>query len=285
MPAIDDVQLAVDRMLDAMREYVDEASNTTWSPSDGFLFLIVRAILRRQFEALEAIAGLVKGGKAYVAGPLLRPACEELIWTKYLLQIPQETAERLVVTVASKELLANLSAQDKYAGRKVTEELGLLPYLERSRGRKAAHRKTLEELSTELGWPVREGQGAELPSIYWIAKQTEQLRVYNFIYHATSRFVHFSVTELLRRAWGHPGTVSITSEHYRDYWGHFSLYWGLNLFIDTAIEIAQGLSVDATIDEAAFLDAAERIGEFGAVPIITADELDWPEESVDSEPS
>ena len=113
--------------------------------------------------------------------------------------------------------------------------------------------RSLRRLARELDWPQREGRGARLPSIKWVAKQTGELETYEFIYHATSRFVHFSITELLRRAWGNPGTISINSEQFQDYWGHFALYWGLKLFINTAVAITPHLCINAEIDEVDFL--------------------------------
>ena len=276
MTQIDEVEQAIRQMLDAMRKYVDESSNISWKPADGYFVIVTRAVLRRQFETLGVISDLVRAGQGYAVGPLLRPACEELIWIKYLVGIPRDAAEQLVVYLASIEILDNLKAQHNYAGNDVAKELGLLPHLSRSRSRRKVLHGSLRQLAIELEWPQREGQGARQPSIKWVAEQTGELETYKFIYHATSRFVHFSISELLRRAWGNLDMMSIDSEHYRDYWGHFALYWGLKLFINTAVAITPHISTNAEIDEVEFLGALERIGKVGAVPIITAEELDWP---------
>ena len=97
--------------------------------------------------------------------------------------------------------------------------------------------------------------------------------------HATSRFVHFSVAELLRRVWGREGDVSIRSTRFRDYWGSFALYWGLRLFLGSTIELCKqpDIPTDGEMDEAEMILAAvKRVGEYGQVPIITAEELAWP---------
>jgi len=59
--------------------------------------------------------------------------------------------------------------------------------------------------------------------------------MYEFLYHASSRVVHFSVPELMRRIWGRPGEMTIASNLYEKYWADFSLYWGGWIY-------AQGLS-------------------------------------------
>ena len=101
MTKIHEVEQAAQQMLNAMREFIDESSNIAWEPADGFFTIVARAVLRRQFETLGVISDLVRAGQGYAVGPLLRPACEELIWIKYLFDIPEEEAEQLVVCLAS----------------------------------------------------------------------------------------------------------------------------------------------------------------------------------------
>lgn len=278
MPDVETLQKDVQSVLDSMRSFVEAGSDLAWSPSDGVLPIVRRAILRRQFDSLEAISRLVAEEKGYAAALLLRPACEEFIWIKYLAGIASDDSEELLRCVASVEILDSLRAQDDYGGRTVSKELGLLPALENAVARGDAVRARLRALGMRLDWPRRTIEGGQLPGVSWLAKKTGQKRVYNFIYHATSRFVHFSAAELLRRAWGKPGAVSVRSIHFRDYWGAFALYWGLRLFVDSTHELCRALNMpEPELNEPEVLSAAQRINAFGQVPIITAEELAWPE--------
>ena len=278
MAELNNLQKDVQLILDSMRTYVKEASELSWTQSDGFLTLALRAILHKQFEALEVISHLVVQRKGFIAGPLLRPACEELIWASYLVSIPSDAAEELIPCIAQDEVLKSLRAQDQSAGRSVTKTLGLLPHLQNAERAEIDRRKRLQVLGQWLNWPKRDVERGQLPSIRWLAKSTNHQDTYKLIYHATSRFVHFSVAELLRRAWGNPykKSVSISSDQFGAYWSQFSLHWGLILFLDTAIALYEILKISAEIDQTIFLKAAERIGEIGKPPIITAAELDLP---------
>ena len=140
--------------------------------------------------------------------------------------IPQNLAEQLVICIAGEELYKRLHAQDVVAGRTATKSLGLLPYLEKAEKRETDRRKMLRIIGQQLHWPNGPMKNGSLPSVEWIAKKTNEHKTYKLIYQATSRCVHFSVSELLRRAWGNPYTesVSITSLKFTDYWGYFSLY-------------------------------------------------------------
>lgn len=275
---IEDLQTNVQAILESMRSFVEAASDMSWHPSDGFLAIVRRAALRRQFDSLEAIAYLVSDKKGYAAAPLLRPACEEFIWIKYLAAIEVQDSEELLQCVVNDELLRSLRAQDDYAGRTVTRELGLASFLENAEAGEDAVRARLRALAKKLDWPPRAIERGQLPAVSWFASRTGETRVYNFLYHATSRFVHFSAAELLRRAWGKPGNVSVRSAHFRDYWSAFALYWGLRLYLDTVISLCEMPGMpEAGLDEAGLLAAAERIGTLGQVPIVTAEELLWPE--------
>src|SRR5262245_10313395 len=130
MANVEDLQKSVQEVLDTLRPLVDAASDLPWDMKDGFVPIVRRAILRRQFDSLEVISHLVDQKKGYAAGPLLRPACEEAIWIKYLAGIERGDSEELLKCIMSEELLASLRAQDAYGGRAATKELGLVPHLQ-----------------------------------------------------------------------------------------------------------------------------------------------------------
>ena len=89
--------------------------------------------------------------------------------------------------------------------------------------RKKASRERVRALGRKLGWDSKTIQAARRPSVSWLARKTGREDVYEYIYCATSRFVHFNVQGLLRLAWYKPGSLSVRSEHFRDYSGAFSL--------------------------------------------------------------
>ncbi len=275
------LQQEVQQFLDIVGEDVEARNTMSWVPSDGYLPVVFRAILRRQFEGLQVISDLVASGHGFAAGPLLRPSCEEFIWAKYLVQIPTDEAQQLVYCFLHDELFKSLRAQDKYAGRPVTKSLGLLPDLEVFKKNRSELLGKLRCLGTRLGWPPHVISNGQLPSVSWLAKTTAEETTYEFVYHATSRYVHFSVHELLRRGWGNPqeGSLSIDSVYLRDHWAHFCLYWGLSLYLDTLITFLE--VVDPPIEmskqtSVQVLQVLERIGKFVKPSLITPRELDWP---------
>src|SRR5258706_5653997 len=229
------------KLLDSTEPFVDAATQLKWKPADGFLPLILRATIRRQFDCLASTVELVNLFRGYAAAPLLRPACEEFIWTKYLLKLDAEVAERLIKAVAQSELLASLDAQDNYAGRKVSNQLGLTKYLRSMQRRSGQLRSEFRSLGVELDWGKREVEAGRPPAVALLAKKTGETRLYKLLYHASSRFVHFSPSELLRRTWGKSGDVSIRSTHFGKYWAAFTLHWGAYVFSHTVGNIAEAI--------------------------------------------
>ena len=153
-------------------------------------------------------------------------------------------------------------------------------YLEKTTLDKKRLRKRWENLKEKLEWPNSTSQ-SPIPSILWLAKKTGERKIYDYIYFASSRFVHFSTHELMRRCWGDPSTesMSINSSKFNDYWGHFSLYWGYKLFLRTVIlidEIDQFQDVMTKKDREMFYEANTCVVKSGRPPIITKGELFFP---------
>jgi len=238
---------------------------------DSFRQLTFRAILRKQFETLNAIVVLRAVGRGNAAIALLRPMCEEIIWSDYLVTLPAEDAGRLLLCMARTGLYDTYLAQKSYAQAVQMGDLGFSIDSEKRLADSAEESdRELRLLSKKLGWPERK---LVMPTTKYLAKVTNRLEMYNFLYHATSRFVHFSVTELMRLVWGKPGEVRVASNFFDKYWGDFSLYWGGWIYAQTFVAISPVLtdmSTDLGAEELAMFEAAVKtLVSGGGIPILT----------------
>lgn len=278
MPKNDELRLAVADTLQALGPAVERTSRLQWSANDGMLPLVRSAILRRQYECLSVAVDLVEKSQGFAAVALLRPACEEFLWAKYFASLKPSDAEDLLVLIGQRELRDSLAAQDARTGRVVSDTLGLTRYIKQHSASAKALNSRTKALGAKLRWEKRAVENSQLPSVAFVAKAVGETSLYRFLYHASSRYVHFSPAELLRRAWGRTGDVTVSSTHFTDYWGSFVLYWGVFLVANTfpiLCELGGELDLGDSIDEVKLKSAARRIGEHGAVPIITAEELAW----------
>ena len=262
----------VQRILDSTRAFIEKISNFDYDPTDDALPIVCRAVLRRQFDSLEAILQMVAQEKGFLAGSFLRQTCEEFILIKYLTSIPLNSAERLVKTMGEEEVYGLLNAQDNAMGSSETEKLGLVPYLKEMRESKNCRLNSFRTLAKELNWP--KPKSGKIPTVLWFAKKVGEEQIYKLIYHATSRFVHFSPTELARlvRDLNGSGKLSIRPTDLNLYRGAFSLHWGAKLFVYTVNELLKFPNIlkidDVPEEELNHSVLAESLDQMGGTPPI-----------------
>lgn len=111
---------AIDGFLLKTEPITKHRSHLEWKESDGFAPVIFRAAIKRQYESLNSIVAMSRTDNGYSMVSLLRPACEELIWIKYLKHIGLEDANELLRMMAVVEIGKTIEAQcDHYCGGKV----------------------------------------------------------------------------------------------------------------------------------------------------------------------
>jgi hypothetical protein len=269
---MDDLRKGVGEWVEYLRSSTQAATEYVWEGdfSKHIWEVIRRAAIRRQYEALEATLKMVDSGQGHFSILLLRPAYEEFIWIAYLSKYP-EIAQRLTMLLAQHDTTSSLVAQNEYVGTRIMSELGFTQRVIKAqeaidRGVQAQ----IREIGRSLKWPQRSNL---LPSVAFLSRQVNREKEYKFLYHATSKFVHFSTSELARRVWGKHGRVTIGSGSFSNYWSSFSMYWALWLFIHLMVECHDILGpFDA--DEAKHKEMLEWLRRFEAVPIITRQELE-----------
>lgn len=247
---------------------VESVGNYTWTGNDDDQYweFFKRSIIKRQFEALNAIIHLAESKQGHFGVTLLRPAYEELLWGTYL-EKHKDLAPKIALLLSRKEVGDTIEAQNQFLGAKAMQAHGFTQ--KRIKQMKASFRPSTAELRAigkRLGWRNDEPPGAAA-----LARWTGHEKEYNFIYHATSRYVHFSTHELGRRVWGHRGSVTIGSDQFSSYWSDFALYWSFRIYIYVSTVFPD---LWGSEDNPALEGMLDVIKEMYPVPIITASELE-----------
>ena len=266
-----ELTVGIERWLEYTRPLVEVAESYSWSGDDKLQYFnfLKRAAVVRQTEALKAMLAMVEHGHGHFGVTFLRPAYEELIWIEYLIK-NEGVANDIVILLAPLETADNLNAQDEFAGPEGMKTIGFAPLFVKvftAQAKRSAQQ--LKVIGKALGWNMNMNR---LPSTAWLSRKVGRHRDYKFLYHATSRFVHFSANELYRRVWGKQGSVTIGSTTFSDYWQDFALYWGFRLYVDLLIaceEVFRGIK----LDDERFKEVAVWLEKFAQVPIITPEEL------------
>ena len=268
------------QLLDITNEWILAATTVAWRPTYGdhsrgeFFKLSVLAIVTKQSESLQVILSLAATTKGFSAVPLLRAMFEELIWIRFLATLSPSAQGTIIADLASTGLSEALDAQDAYG-------VPNLDFGNKFRGRVSASstaaKAELRGIFIAQGFTLR--RDSTTPSVAQLAKKVDLETTYKFLYHATSRAVHFSVPELLRRVWGRPGSMRVSSDTFEGYWSAFALYWGGWLYSLTFIESLLILQEpDFAAEKALKVQAAAlKIKSHGAIPLLTKEEVYWPE--------
>lgn len=247
--------------------------------ADGVPQVVARFVLKRQVSGVQAAVALARAGLGHLALPLVRPACDERIWWAYLASLQDEPRHQLLAQMSMLESAKAVGAQQQYLGKKIMKELGFSKsFVNGQAATRGGVEKGLNELGRELGWP---DDILGVPSVGWLASKSGLDAVYQFLYAASSKGVHFSPSEALRSGWADSlepdAEVTILATAYRRYRTDFSMHWLCSLLLDTSITIWTLMPADgSTIEDELvrrFEGAAEKIRAAGQIPIVLAAEF------------
>ncbi|WP_327156665.1 DUF5677 domain-containing protein [Streptomyces tubercidicus] len=255
-----------------IRELFDSFNSVTLNDFlQGKKAPLYRACLARQLDGFQAITALTRADLGHVAPAYLRPACEEYFWIKYLNTLQPQDFRDFLLQVANYENLRGLHAQQMYIGKKGMKHLGFpTAFINEALRRVNSGKQRISDIGDRLGWPsATESNGGlvGLPSTHWIANKVSEGKLYDYLYSATSRHVHFSAGELIRR-------TEVQADEEIDYMGagkrsqrsFFALYWGASLLIKTTSESVEGGKESSEPPEGfetRAIDIAERLGRHG----------------------
>lgn len=260
----------------AVQPLIDHISTVSLD-SHSNLDVIRRSILRRQHDSLSAAFLLVDINKGESSLPYLRPACEELIWLRYFNKIGNEHATALADLLLLSDMLRTLNAQCAYTPGQM-EELGLSEWHDAMNKLWSKEKHKLRGLGNVLGWPKPKSGEVRFPSVKHIAGNVGYLPLYNYLYFATSKAVHFNAHELTRRIWGAPPKFCMGAPFFRDYWSLFSMIWGSRLLLLAFIENYELVKQGPDVDESYLHTAIKTLKDYKDIPIIVGREFHLPQE-------
>lgn len=280
--AVEALKPVVEELISIFEPVIDKASRFEWQiMRDGIVPVVIVGALRRQFDSLRAILVLANGGFEDKGVALLRPACEEYLWLKYMKSLRPEQRECVVRAKSQLEVQDSVTAQREDAGADRMRAMGFPDsFIERTSRNADEAQNEIETLAKALGWPAGKRGKRALPSTWYLARITGEESLYKLIFHASSRTVHFTVSELLRLAWGTSSEIRVSNVMMSSYWREFVLYWGWRLFFFTFVEVGELLdgSPFALPDmdshaESRFGALSIPFSKCGPVPIITPQEM------------
>jgi hypothetical protein len=245
-----------------------------WSAvKEDYRLLAINGAFRRQLESIKAAIVLTRQGLGHLAVPFVRPALEDLMYLGFFLNLDRAASQELFILLGRWDGLRALLAQKEFIGDKAMEDLWYTAeFLDSAESLRNKTRDELKELQGQYRW-----RGGTLPSNDWIADQAGQRQLYDYLHSATSRAVHFSAGEIMRRGWGSPtGKMATDSPVIREHLADFTLFQLVLLFFHTwhlvGDEKAAGIIVSDDVEEAEVSEVVKQISVLGQVPLVHAGE-------------
>ncbi|WP_327582219.1 DUF5677 domain-containing protein [Nonomuraea sp. NBC_00507] len=275
---------AAEELVDRAIAFMEPYTEITWKAGvENPKKLAAAFCVKRQIDGIRAAITLARAGLGHMSASFIRPACEDLFWLSYLDKLDAQVAKRLLGAMTALDASRSVIAQQQYSGKKTMTRLGFpAKFVKYSYANKLQSEAVLKELSGTLGWPNTD-EGV-LPPTAWVAAQTGNSKLYDFLYSATSRVVHFSMGEVARRGWSIPedgdpqnSIIDFNSPNHLNYRTDFALYWCCHLFALTWPTALSCLEADLEGADEGVLDvyteALKRLASHGKVPVTLPSEF------------
>ncbi len=227
------------------------------------------AILTKNLRSLQSSVRAIDVGEDLPKVSWLRSCAEELIWGSYLATIEDTTRAKLLKSLAITEVWDQLDAIGAKFGPQGIVDAGLKDASLRFYAGLEKAREDVSACGIVLGWPPKSIKEHSRPSVWFIAKAAGRVDDYKYIYHATSRHVHFCPSELLRLSWANgKSEIEFGAPHFSHYWHAFVVSEGARMLLDAVVSFG---GLDSAIEE--LVAAFEPVQSFGRVPLVTSEEL------------
>jgi Family of unknown function (DUF5677) len=195
------------------------------------------ASLAKNFEFNLYVTNQNQAGNlnSFFLQPMLRGLCEDVIALKYLIdKIDSADAEVLVTAWMSQQTSESIKKQtDFFQTNRPYQPILSRNQKERSKSLRPILnplKSKINRLREKYDWQTDKDR----PSASHMAKSCGLNEIYDYLYAATSRTVHFSPSVLFRMGWGpeqpdQPYTFSTT--HFGGYYESFNVFYGSYLFV------------------------------------------------------
>jgi hypothetical protein len=205
---------------------------------------IIRSAFAKNFEFNYLCNSLEKKVDTFFLMPALRSICEDLIAIKYI---------KRHINIDRNKLITLLTKKRTYQGTVVQKE-----FLEEHK----PHQITLEfqDTETEINRFSQEIKDIliknglkgdkELPSVAHMATDSKLIKLYNYLYYATSETVHFEPALLLRLGWTEnlPSNIfKFSTRNFHKYHHNFCTYYSALLFIEFYKAFKKDIGLDVLI--------------------------------------
>ena len=194
----------------------------------------------------------------------LRGICEDYIVLRYIFSELPNNKDQIIHLMVSEDTYASSIVQWKFFEKYHPNQV--LYY-------KVDFPQKRDECKDKLRNLTKSHRRQSLPSVKDMANKTGLNELYEYIYHATSAYVHYNPHILLRMGWGNLPEITYSTRNFDTYYKHFACFYGAYLFKELCVWMISIGLLDNAI-EAGIQKIVKLLGEEPYWPeIITFEEM------------
>lgn len=250
-----------------LKNSIEKAS--TVNNCKGAYSLAVVSAFSKSVNLVAEIDNKSLDEKYFWIAPTLRSVCEDLIVLGFLDKNFKNQADEIIKLQLSIDNHKSLLAQEAFFDE-------FRPHQPRIRPRNGSSKNKKKEKQLKLIYgSFVNGNNQLQPSVNKMAKDQGMHLLYKFLYHATSRLVHFSPSTLLRMAWFDPNVnISHCDPHALDkYYYNFVKFYSAHLLSAFVNRFSSYIDIDENLRQAIDKNLREVNGNPRWPELVTFEEL------------
>ncbi|MBI1766826.1 MAG: hypothetical protein HYR67_00450 [Bacteroidetes bacterium] len=211
--------------------------------TDKFL-CVIRAAFAKNYEFNLLCNNLTNSEDSFFLMPSLRGICEDLITIKYLKEHINVDWDKLITLLTTKSTFEGTIVQKAFFDHYKPEQIILqFKDAEKELASMTDQIKTIFQKNGLKG-------DKEFPSVSHMATDAKLIKLYDYLYYATSKTVHFEPGMLLRLGWAKDMTSTIftfSTKNFNKYYFDFCSYYSAFLFVEFYKAFKKDLGLDTKI--------------------------------------
>lgn len=211
--------------------------------TDKFLS-VIRAAFAKNYEFNLLCNNLFNSQDSFFLMPSLRGICEDLITIKYLKEHIKKDQDKLIALLTAKSTVEGTIIQKAFFDDYRPEQI-VLQFKDATEG--------LESMNMEIKSILKlnglKGD-KDFPSVSHMATDAKLIKLYDYLYYATSKTVHFEPGMLMRMGWARDmtsTTFTFSTKNFDHYYFDFCSYYSAFLFLEFYKAFRKDLGLDKMI--------------------------------------
>lgn len=213
-------------LLEECASFFDEFSRRGFDPDRRLDSLIPIAFVKSYEFALSSQREELDD--AFFHAATLRGICEDLIALAFLATLSTDAQNDLLESVTFLDLHEKATSQNQFFSTARPFQPGIRATLSEEAVRN--FRTQADAVRRDVGWPYNAHR--ILPSVNYMARESGYSELYQYLYNATSDWVHFKPRMLMRMGWGDRETFHFSTQNFSGYYALFARFYSLYLFLE-----------------------------------------------------